>query len=768
MNRFFRRFAISGLLGLLIPASFASNDDHCQTPFPTKEVPVSVRSGDVRHSGVRDEREVVFSRVIRVQNTNWVRLKFDEVKLGGDRGSGNASYLRITSLRDGAFQFHTADTLEQWQNTSAYFNGNAVRVEIIAYPGTGDNSLEISEVMAGITFGIELTSICDGVDLRQLSNDPRSARLSSGCTAWMFDDLNSMFGTAGHCGVSGTTVVQFNVPLSSSSGSLNHPPPEHQYPVDAASRQSQNGGVGNDWAYFGTFPNSNTGLTPFQAQAGGRYTLAASAPNVSGQTIRITGYGTVSSPVSPTWNQVQKTHAGPYFQMTGTTVRYRTDTTGGNSGSAVQNETAGNIIIGVHTHGGCTSTGGSNAGTAAHHTGWRNALNNPLSICRSGGDPVARPLFASGDLNNNFGTLNTASGRFGKLSEIPAQMHGLAFNRNLRVFYGVDRSRRLVTVNPVTGVATIGATISGTTQTLNGLAHDPVRNRLYGISQANGQLFLINPTTAAATTIGPAWGGSVGALDFDSDRDVLFGIDDSGSVSKLVRISTTEGSQTVIGNLGAGIGSCKGLAFNDRDGMLYTVNTANRQLLRINPATGVASSLGDSFGMFGVNYGMATELYVATQAVPTTATIQFGTLMSGNVGSIGASNNNYLSVLQTSMRTRSEPAVRVLVEGTAASATPAKLQFLLEAHATANPASGAQQSIELFDFQSNSWVQVDSRPATSSDSVVVATAPGVASRFVEPGTLRVRARLNWHDWPTITNRDWRANIDQAVWISLSP
>lgn len=35
----------------------------------------------------------------------------------------------------------------------------------------------------------------------------------------------------------------------------------------------------------------------------------------------------------------------------------------------------------MHTHGGCTNTGGNNSGTAINNSGLQNALNNPLGIC---------------------------------------------------------------------------------------------------------------------------------------------------------------------------------------------------------------------------------------------------------------------------------------------------------------------------------------------------------------------------------------------------
>jgi hypothetical protein len=128
------------------------------------------------------------------------------------------------------------------------------------------------------------------------------------------------------------------------------------------------------------FPNSNTGLTAYQAQ-GQAYHLA-NPPGFNGsQQIRITGYGTDSSPL--TANQVQQTHSGPWAGFAATTLNYKTDTTGGNSGSPVIHEPTGDVI-GVHTHGGCGTDGsGANSGTGANHGGWQAARNAPLGVCQS-------------------------------------------------------------------------------------------------------------------------------------------------------------------------------------------------------------------------------------------------------------------------------------------------------------------------------------------------------------------------------------------------
>lgn len=333
-------------------------------------------SGMVANTGT--EPQIVWTTSVTAEGSPWIRLRFDEVLLAGDPYGMDGSVLRITSVLDGAEQTLRANHVEEWNHTSAYFNGDTVVVELLAFPGTGANRVRMSEFWAGVAASPD--SICGPTDDRILSNDKRAGRLLPiGCSAWIFDDANHCFGTAGHCISPSTSnaVVEFNVPLSNSNGSLNHPPPSDQYAVDQSSIQSTgSGGTGNDAAYFGCFPNTQTGLTPAQAQGGWYQTM--NAPAVNGD-IRITGYGTVSPPVSPTWNQVQKTHVGPYFSLTGNRIQYQTDTTGGNSGSPVIHEQSG-FVIGVHTHGGCSTTSG-NSGTAFQHPGWVNFRNNPKGVC---------------------------------------------------------------------------------------------------------------------------------------------------------------------------------------------------------------------------------------------------------------------------------------------------------------------------------------------------------------------------------------------------
>jgi hypothetical protein len=578
-----------------------------QLGWDSGKVVAKAKAGETGHT-------VVWARTVEIPAAAHLRLEFEDVLLSGVLEEGSGAYLRITSLGDGQQQHLNSETIRQWSNYTAWFSGPGVHVELIARPGMGPNRVNIKNAIVRLPIGGQPRSICDGVDLRQLSSDPRVARHSVGCTMWIFNDANSMLGTAGHCGATNAHVAHFNTGLSSSGGT---PPPAalfDQYPVEGASTQGLNSGVGQDWMYFAVHRNSETGLTAYQAQ-GQRFQIAPAAPAVSGQGIRITGHGTTSSPVPSTWSQAQKTHVGPYTEQTGTTVRYRPDTTGGNSGSPVVDETTG-LVIGVHTHGGCTSTGGANQGTAIQHPGWQAALANPRGLAASGRGAVAPPVYAAGDMVNNFGTVNFTTGAFGRISHTAPMMSGLAYDPGEEVFYGVSfkpvpsEHRRLYSINPTTGETVFLADITGTTAVINGLGFDPTAQTLYGIAQADGQLFRINvegSNVGQAIAIGAPGGGTVAGLEYSRYDDALYGLDRSTNPARLVRINTGNGQQTVIGTLGSGIQNVSGLAAAD-GGELYTIDATSGNTLEINPATGAATVLGVSGGVFGNAYGMAAVI----------------------------------------------------------------------------------------------------------------------------------------------------------------
>jgi len=363
---------LTGVIGALVLAATAVADEG-----ESRRAEVRLDSGWVANQG--DERSVIYGGTVSVPGVVWLRVDFDEATLGEAPAGGDSTVLRLTSMADGAEQRLRQVHIEQWQRSSAYFVGGDVLVEIIADPGAAPSRVSVSSVL--VSAASVMDSICGPTDDRQLSMDPRVARGwtsggSANCTAWLIQDCAKCMLAAGHCGFGGGQ-VHFNSPLSTPGGTPVPPHPDHQYAVDQASRQSVNGGVGNDYFYFGTFPNPNTGLTPFEAQGAAFFLGDTPLP---GDMIRITGYGVTNSPVDPSWHRAQKTHVGPFVGLSGTRLQYATDTTSGNSGSPVINERTGEAV-GIHTHGGCNSGGGSNSGTSLLNAGLQAAMSAPQGVC---------------------------------------------------------------------------------------------------------------------------------------------------------------------------------------------------------------------------------------------------------------------------------------------------------------------------------------------------------------------------------------------------
>ena len=365
-----------------LSAIAVAQDELAPTPFDPlvwTDVPVAADSG--RHDGSTEPGHTAWHTLVRSPGASWMRLEFGkETELARELAeAGSGAFLRITSLTDGEEQRLDADSLVQWAHATAHFNGDTLMVELVTGTNPAPSRLRIVNVQAGQP-PVRDKSQCGSTDDRVAVQDNRVARIVPvGCTGWLINnDANHQFLTAGHCPAGGSmTTLHFNVPLSSSTGTIVAPPVADQYPIDSTSYQSANGGVGGDWCYFGAFPNSNTGLTAWQAYRTA-FDVVLPPAGTTGNQIRITGFGTDTGNAS----QTNQTHVGALSGITATTLRYTADTTGGNSGSPVIWENEG-VAIGIHTHGGCTTTGGSNAGTSWNLAAPRSALTTPLGACRA-------------------------------------------------------------------------------------------------------------------------------------------------------------------------------------------------------------------------------------------------------------------------------------------------------------------------------------------------------------------------------------------------
>lgn len=333
------------------------------------------------------ESVIAFSDLLQVKDAPWIRLHFS------DWHFGNNSYLTITSMQDADQQRLDTKSMTNYRNSSVFFNGDTVKVDLHVAPGDQKVFFSINSITAGKSDDGDLVilSICSG-DSRVASTDKAvgrilSQRLSTDdqiCTGWIAS--NGALLTAGHCANDLMDIIQFNVPPSDCYGNIGQPLARDQYPIDPASITSVNDGtfaVGQDWAVFSCLPNSETGLLPIQGQ-NSFYRLSLPQDN-SISFVRVTGYGRDYTPAGcgdffNERNYAQQTDFGEFIEevVEGSNdvyITYRADTEGGGSGSPVI-QFGTNRAIGIHEDGGCTASGGANDGTSFENDELEQALQD--------------------------------------------------------------------------------------------------------------------------------------------------------------------------------------------------------------------------------------------------------------------------------------------------------------------------------------------------------------------------------------------------------
>lgn len=145
---------------------------------------------------------------------------------------------------------------------------------------------------------------------------------------------------------------------------------------------------------------------------------------------------------------------------------------------------------------------------------------------------------------------------------------------------------------------------------------------------------------------------------------------------------------------------------------------------------------------------------------PTAYTLYRGRYVSGGLSDLFDSDDAYLRVYPGLVMNGFEAPVQVVVTGTARSLSRySDLRLELEAHVSS---PNLRQTIELYDYQSGQWVNLDTTMGTSSDSVRTAIAPD-PSRFVQFLTNEVKARLSWKPAGLVNAWPWTASLDQVQW-----
>ncbi|MEM4409999.1 MAG: VCBS repeat-containing protein, partial [Candidatus Caldarchaeum sp.] len=137
-----------------------------------------------------------------------------------------------------------------------------------------------------------------------------------------------------------------------------------------------------------------------------------------------------------------------------------------------------------------------------------------------------------------------------------------------------------------------------------------------------------------------------------------------------------------------------------------------------------------------------------------------GRLISGGLGEIQQSDNTYMVLWPGFVLSQAEAPVQLVVEGTAPRIPAGGLRIEVEARVNT---TSIQQMIDLYNFATNQWETIDTRNASTTDTLVVVEVTSNIGSYVDPSMRMVRARVRWHAPGLVLIYPWEVRVDMVRW-----
>ena len=165
---------------------------------------------------------------------------------------------------------------------------------------------------------------------------------------------------------------------------------------------------------------------------------------------------------------------------------------------------------------------------------------------------------------------------------------------------------------------------------------------------------------------------------------------------------------------------------------------------------------GGAIHIDDVSFAVVPQDPVTVQ--PTALQVTRGSYVAGGITELSNSDEADLQIVRASDDIQSRTEFEV--EAISPVAIPTVLEVQLESSVFAR--ATVNQTIELFNFVTDAWEQLDTRPASRFvDATVNIAASGDVSRFVESGTRSMRARVRCQC--VVARQQFAANIDAWNW-----
>ena len=225
-------------------------------------------------------------------------------------------------------------------------------------------------------------------------------------------------------------------------------------------------------------------------------------------------------------------------------------------------------------------------------------------------------------------------------------------------------------------------------------------------------------------------------------------------------------------NLGGGAGFVQ--VFDNSDVLVGTIPITGTNMMNDPPITFTAAQFGaagigkvtitNTAGLFDqvwIDDLSATVQALPILVLPDSFSLFRGILTGGGLSDLLASDDSWMTVLPGITLNQSERQVQLIVTGTAPTETPSELRIRVEAHASIN---NIGQWIDLWNYDTSSWDQVDFMIATMVDSIVEVSITVDPERFIQAGTKEMKAKISYKEAGIVLTFPWLISYDQTVWI----
>ncbi len=291
---------------------------------------------------------------------------------------------------------------------------------------------------------------------------------------------------------------------------------------------------------------------------------------------------------------------------------------------------------------------------------------------------------------------------------------------------------QLIAANPITGAVLATVDLNFVTGQLVGGAYHPATDTFFAIDWSADVVYQFDGADGSLLNtfgVGPNFDVYYGDLAVNEADGNLYLVSSS---QDFLRVLDTAGNFVRDVDLSAvGVLDMSGIAFRESTGEVI-----------------IASTNGTIYQVDGLPASILPGSYLVTR----------GEYVYGDEVDLFGADNVDLSARRSLSDIQSRVVVEV--EGTSITATPSSITLRFEGSVFAR--STVTQTLQMYDFDLGTWEDVDTRNASRfTDAEVLAMPGGDLSRFVDAGSLAVRARVQFNS-PN-RRQNFTAYVDQMIW-----